>query len=46
MGYLKHKRLGEVACRFDVVAVTLDSRNRVSDIRHLKNAFTSEGWLN
>jgi putative endonuclease len=45
MGYLKRKRLGEVSCRFDVVAVTLDSRDRVTDIRHITHAFTLEGWL-
>ena len=44
LGYLKLKRLGEVSCRFDVVAVTLDARNRVTDIRHLKHAFALESW--
>lgn len=39
MGYLKMKRLGDVPCRFDVVAVTLDDRDRVSKIRHLPGAF-------
>lgn len=43
-GYLRRKRLTEVPCRFDVVAVILDARGSVTDIRHLKHAFTAEGW--
>jgi hypothetical protein len=27
-----------------VVAVTLDARDHVTDIRHLKHAFTGEAW--
>lgn len=39
LGYLKAKRLGEVRCRFDVVAVVLDDADRVAAIRHLPGAF-------
>ena len=39
-GYLKAKGLGEVRCRFDVVAVTLDPEGRVAHIRHIPGAFT------
>ena len=42
--YLKWKRLGEVSCRFDVVAVTLDARDRVKTLRHLPAAFEVEAW--
>ncbi len=42
--YLKWKRLGEVPCRFDVVAVTLDARDRVKTLRHLPAAFEMEAW--
>src|SRR3990172_121199 len=42
--YLKWKRLGEVSCRFDVVAVTLDARDRVTALRHLPAAFDVEAW--
>lgn len=40
--YLKWKRFGEVPCRFDVVAVTLDARDRVKTLRHLPAAFELE----
>ena len=42
--YLKWKRLGEVSCRFDVVAVTLDGQDRVTALRHLPGAFDVEAW--
>ena len=42
--YLKWKRLGEVPCRFDVVAVTLDARDHVKTLRHLPAAFEVEAW--
>jgi len=42
--YLKWKRLGEVRCRFDVVAVTLDAQERVKAIRHLPGAFEVDPW--
>ena len=42
--YLKWKRLGEVSCRFDVVAVTLDARDRVKTLRHLPAAFEVGAW--
>jgi putative endonuclease len=42
--YLKLKRLGEVPCRFDVVAVTLDARDRVTALRHLPGAFEVAAW--
>ena len=44
MGYLKRHGLGEIACRFDVLAVTLDARDRVKEIRHLEHAFTAGDW--
>lgn len=40
LGYLKSKGLGEVSCRFDVVAVELDGEDRVASIRHIPGAFT------
>ena len=42
--YLKRKGLGEVPCRFDVVAVTLDASDRVKALRHLPAAFEVEAW--
>jgi putative endonuclease len=36
--YLKWRRLGDVRCRFDVVAVTLDDAG-VADVRHIRAAF-------
>jgi putative endonuclease len=42
LGYLKMKRLGDVPCRFDVVAVTFDDQDRVSEIRHLPGAFSAD----
>jgi len=43
-GYLKRHGLREIACRFDVVAVTLDARDRVKEIRHLEHAFAADEW--
>ena len=40
--YLKWRRLGDVRCRFDVVAVTLDDRG-VAEIRHIPAAFDATG---
>lgn len=42
--YLKLKRLGEVRCRFDVVAITLDARDQVKALRHLPAAFEVAAW--
>ena len=36
--YLKWRRLGDVRCRFDVVAVTRDDAG-VADVRHIRAAF-------
>jgi len=36
--YLMKKRLGDIPCRFDVVSVSLDERDRPS-IRHIRDAF-------
>jgi putative endonuclease len=40
--YLKWKRLGDVRCRFDVVAVTLDDAGGIS-VRHIVSAFDATG---
>lgn len=40
LGYLKARGLGEVPCRFDVVAVVLDAADRIAAIRHIPGAFT------
>jgi len=40
--YLKWKRLGEVSCRFDVVAVTVRD-DGTTDVRHLPAAFDATG---
>ena len=40
--YVKWRRLGDVRCRFDVVAVTLDERGRAS-VRHIEAAFDASG---
>jgi putative endonuclease len=42
--YLKQHGLGEVSCRFDVVAVTLDARDRLAGLRHLPGAFHVQDW--
>lgn len=42
--YLKWKGLGEVRCRFDVVAITVDDEGRVKTVRHLPGAFEAEAW--
>ena len=42
--YLKWKRLGDVRCRFDVVAVTLDDAGGLS-VRHIASAFDATGVL-
>ncbi len=41
--YMKWKRLGDVRCRFDVVAVTLGD-DGASDVRHLRAAFDATGY--
>jgi putative endonuclease len=40
--YLKWRRLGEVRCRFDVVAVTLDDDGG-QRVRHIRAAFDATG---
>ena len=40
--YLKWRRLGEPACRFDVVAVTVDG-GEVRAVRHVRGAFDAVG---
>lgn len=42
--YLRRTRRGEVPCRFDVVAVTLDAGGRLTGLRHLPGAFQVEAW--
>ena len=44
LGYLAAHRLGEPACRFDVVGVTLDEAGAVTAVRHLRHAFGVDGW--
>jgi putative endonuclease len=43
LGYLAARRLGEPACRFDVVGVSLAERGAVTGIRHLRHAFDLDG---
>jgi putative endonuclease len=43
LGYLAARRLGEPPCRFDVVAVSLDARGKVTEVRHLRHAFDVDG---
>src|SRR5262245_31800985 len=43
LGYLAARRLGEPRCRFDVIGVSLDDAGRVTDVRHFRHAFDSEG---
>ena len=43
-GYLKLRRLGEVPCRFDVVAVIVNDEGGVKAIRHIPNAFSVAAW--
>ena len=40
--YVKWRRLGDVRCRFDVVAVTVDARGGAS-VRHIEAAFDASG---
>jgi len=40
--YLKWRRLGEVSCRFDVIAVTVRD-DGTTDVRHLPAAFDATG---
>jgi putative endonuclease len=40
--YLKWKRLGDVRCRFDVVAVTQDDEGGLA-VRHIASAFDAAG---
>jgi len=42
--YLKWRRLGDVRCRFDVVAVTLDDEGGLH-VRHLPGAFDATGMV-
>ncbi|MDP2625461.1 MAG: YraN family protein [Candidatus Rokubacteria bacterium] len=43
-GYLKLRRLREMPCRFDVVAVILNDEGGVKAIRHIPNAFSVAAW--
>jgi putative endonuclease len=46
-GYLARVRAGDRACRFDVVAVTLDADDAAGGaarIEHFPAAFTVDGW--
>jgi putative endonuclease len=44
LDYLAREWLGELACRFDVVAVTLDPEGGPPRVEHFPGAFTVEGW--
>ena len=43
-GYLKLRRLREMPCRFDVVAVIVNEEGGVKAIRHIPNAFSVAAW--
>ena len=43
-GYLKLRRLREMPCRFDVVAVIVNNEGGVKAIRHIPNAFSVAAW--
>jgi putative endonuclease len=40
--YVRWRRLGDVRCRFDVVAVTVDEQGRAA-VRHIPAAFDASG---
>ena len=42
--YLKWRRLGDVRCRFDVVAVSVGDDGTI-DVRHLPAAFDATGMV-
>ena len=44
LGYLKLRRLREMPCRFDVVAVIVNDEGGVKAIRHIPNAFSVGPW--
>ena len=44
LGYLKLRRLREMPCRFDVVAVIVNDEGGVKAIRHIPNAFSVAAW--
>jgi len=44
LGYLKLRRLREMPCRFDVVAVIVNEEGGVKAIRHIPNAFSVAAW--
>ena len=44
LGYLKLRRLREMPCRFDVVAVIVNNEGGVKAIRHIPNAFSVAAW--
>jgi putative endonuclease len=44
LDYLAREWLGDLACRFDVVAVTLDPAGGPPRVEHFPGAFTVEGW--
>ena len=45
LGYLAGRRLAEAACRFDVVAVTVDDAGRAVGVTHFRDAFRADGWV-
>jgi putative endonuclease len=44
LAYLARRRLGTVACRFDVVAVTLDPTGGAPRVIHWPGAFQVDPW--
>ena len=40
----KRSRLARLACRFDVVAVTLDAAGGPPRVEHFPGAFAAGGW--
>jgi len=44
LDYLAREWLRDLACRFDVVAVTLDPEGGPPRIEHIPGAFAADGW--
>jgi putative endonuclease len=44
LSYLARRWLGDLGCRFDVVAVTLESGGRPAVVEHFRGAFLADPW--